>query len=222
MLSLIIAEASLELVPKELWHHNAVASYCKRVSKRPSEVLLDNSWHFGAMKGLQNEIKRGRPDIVHFCLLEACTIPLYDDDEIQVFVHTLHDKVIEVGRGVRMPKSYHRFAGIMEKLFAEKKITSGDQTLFALKDMTFSELVDKIKPDKVIGLSPQGQESNYYDAASRCTNKSCLVVGGFPKGDFEDSTKKRIDTFLSVEKRSLEAHVVMARTLYEYEKTIFM
>jgi rRNA small subunit pseudouridine methyltransferase Nep1 len=222
MLSLIIAEASLELVPKELWRHNAVTSYCRRVSKRPSEVLLDNSWHFGAMKGLQNEIKRGRPDIVHFCLLEACTIPLYDDDEIQVFVHTLHDKVIEVGRRVRMPKSYHRFAGIIEKLFAEKKITNEDQTLFALKDMTFSELVDRIKPDKVIGLSPHGQKSSYYDAASRFTDKSCLVVGGFPKGDFEDSTKKRIDTFLSVEKRSLEAHVVVARTLYEYEKTIFM
>ena len=70
MLSLVIAEASLELVPRELHNHNAITAYCKKMGKRPSEVLLDNSWHFGAMKGLKNEFKRGRPDLVHFCLLE--------------------------------------------------------------------------------------------------------------------------------------------------------
>lgn len=222
MLSLIIAESSLELVPREMWKHNSVTSYCRRAGKRPSEVLLDNSWHFAAMKGIENEIKRGRPDIVHFCMLEACSIPLYEEDELAVYIHTIHDKVIEVGRGVRLPKSYHRFAGIMEKLFLEKKIRSGDQTLLTMRDMTFSELIDKIGPDKVVGLSPNGDESSYSEAAATCTDASCLVIGGFPKGDFADSTKKRIDTLLSVDERSLEAHIVVARTLYEYEKTIFI
>jgi len=222
MLSLIIAEASLELVPKELWRHNSVTSYCKKAGKRPSEVLLDNSWHFAAMKGIDNEIKRGRPDIVHFCLLEACSIPLYEEDELKVYVHTIQDKVIEVGSGVRLPKSYHRFAGIMEKLFVEKRIQSGDQTLLTLKDMTFSQLVDRIKPDRVIGLSSDGQASSYEGAANMCTDKSCLVVGGFPKGDFGESAKRRIDTALQVDRVPLEAHVVVARTLYEYEKTIFI
>ena len=32
-------------------------------------MLLDNSWHFGAMKGIKNEIKRGRPDLIHFIVL---------------------------------------------------------------------------------------------------------------------------------------------------------
>ncbi|MGI0004592.1 MAG: ribosome biogenesis protein, partial [Candidatus Nitrosotenuis sp.] len=146
MLSLIIAESSLELVPKELQRHNSVTSYCKKIGKRPSEVLLDNSWHFAAMKGIKNEIKRGRPDIVHFCLLEACSIPLYEEDEIAVYVHTVDDKVIFVGSGVRLPKSYHRFAGIIEKLFAEKIIKAGNEKLFEMKDMTFSELIDKIQP----------------------------------------------------------------------------
>ena len=124
MLSLVIAEASLELVPKELQHHNSVVSHARKMGKRPSEILLDNSWHFGAMKGIKNEIKRGRPDLVHFCLLEACTIPLYFEDEVSIYVHTLDDKVITVEHGVHLPKSYHRFAGLMEKLFAEKIIKS--------------------------------------------------------------------------------------------------
>ncbi|MGQ0771296.1 MAG: ribosome biogenesis protein [Nitrososphaerota archaeon] len=222
MLSLIIAESSLELVPRELQRHNSVVSYCKKMGKNPSEVLLDNSWHFAAMKGIKNEIKRGRPDIVHFCLLEACTIPLYEEDEITVYVHTIDDKVIFVGEGVRLPKSYHRFAGIMEKLFAEKIIKSDDKKLFELKEMTFSELIDKINPDRVIGLSSEEKQSSYSDIAKLCTDETCLVIGGFPKGDFSDSIKKRIDSLYSVEQRALEAHVVVARILYEYEKTIFM
>ena len=184
MLSLIIAESSLELVPRELQRHNSVVSYCKKMGKDPSEVLLDNSWHFAAMKGMKNEIKRGRPDIVHFCLLEACTIPLYEEDEIAVYVHTVDDKVIFVGEGVRLPKSYHRFAGIMEKLFAEKIIKSDDKKLFELKEMTFSGLIDKINPDRVIGLSSEEKQSSYSEIAKLCTDETCLVIGGFPKGDF--------------------------------------
>ncbi|MBM2852683.1 MAG: ribosome biosis protein [Candidatus Nitrosotenuis sp.] len=222
MLSLVIAEASLELVPKELQHHNSVVSHARKMGKRPSEILLDNSWHFGAMKGIKNEIKRGRPDLVHFCLLEACTIPLYFEDEISIYIHTLDDMVITVEPGVHLPKSYHRFAGLMEKLFAEKIIKSDGQKLLEIKNMTFSDLIDKIKPDNVIGLSSEGTKSSYYDAAATCTSKSCLVIGAFPKGHFSDPVRKRIDSLLSVDASSLEAHVAIARVLYEYEKTVFM
>ena len=40
------------------------------------------------MKGIKNEIKRGRPDIVHFSILEATTIPLYLENKLNLFVHT--------------------------------------------------------------------------------------------------------------------------------------
>ena len=85
MLSLILAESSLELIPKELQNHNSVTSHSKKLGKKPSEILLDNSWHFGAMKGIHNEIKRGRPDLVHFSLLEATTIPLYYEKKISIY-----------------------------------------------------------------------------------------------------------------------------------------
>ena len=94
MLSLIIAEASLELVPSELKHHPSVTAHAKKFGKNHSEILLDNSWHFAAMKGIKNENKRGRPDLVHFSLLEATTIPLYLKNEIMIYVHTIDDKVI--------------------------------------------------------------------------------------------------------------------------------
>ena len=77
MFTIILAESSLELIPPELSNHQSVLAYSKKFKKNISNTLLDNSWHFGAMKGLENEIKRGRPDIVHLTLLSICTSPAF-------------------------------------------------------------------------------------------------------------------------------------------------
>ncbi len=105
MISLIISESALELVPYELEGHPSVISHARKLGKHSSEILLDNSWHFAAMKGIKNEIKRGRPDIVHFSILEATTIPLYLENKLNIFVHTIDDKVIHFGKNVHLQKS---------------------------------------------------------------------------------------------------------------------
>ena len=221
MLSLVLAESALELIPKALQNHPSVISYAKKLEKNPSDILLDNSWHFAAMKGIENEIKRGRPDIVHLCLLEACTIPLYLENKIKIFLHTQDDKVIFIGDKVRIPKSYHRFAGLIEKLFKEKIIESDEKKLLELKDMSFSELLNHIEPKKVVGFSINGKSESYQNVASTLDDDSCIVVGGFQKGHFSELVTKRFNEMYSVDKKSLEAHVVVGRILYEYEKTIF-
>jgi len=222
MLSIIIAESSLELVPAKIQNHPSVISHSQKLGKEPSQILLDNSWHFAAMKGIENEIKRGRPDIVHLCLLEACTIPLYFENKIKVYLHTIDDQVILVNRNVRIPKSYHRFEGLIEKLYNEKTIDSNGKNLLQLQKMNFSELIDLIRPNKIIGFSTEGELSSCENVVSKLDDNSCIVFGGFQKGHFSPSVKKRIDQLFSINKKSLEAHVVVGRTLYEYEKTIFM
>lgn len=219
---MILAESALELVPKELQNHNSVLAYSKKMGKRPSEVLLDISWHFAAMKGIKNEIKRGRPDLIHFCLLECCTIPLYFEKKLRVYVHTINDKVIFVGENVRLPKSYHRFVGLIEKLYFEGKIEQNGEKLFEIRDMTFGDLVDKIDAKKVIGFSTKGQISSYDKIADGIGIDSCIVVGGFSKGHFSDKILKKIDELVSVDRNPLEAHVVVSRLLYECEKRIIM
>ena len=149
MISLIISESALELVPFELENHPSVVSHAKKLGKYPSDILLDNSWHFAAMKGIKNEIKRGRPDLVHFSILEATTIPLYLQNKLNLFVHTIDDKVIHFGKNVHLPKSYHRFEGVIEKLYQEKKIMAKNELLLEIKEQTFSELIDEINPSKI-------------------------------------------------------------------------
>ena len=222
MISLILSESALELVPYELEEHTSVVSHAKKLGKHPSDILLDNSWHFAAMKGIKNEIKRGRPDLVHFSILEATTIPLYYQNKLNLFVHTIDNKVIRFGKNVHIPKSYHRFQGVIEKLFQEKKIISKNELLLDMKEQTFSELIEEINPSNVIGFSTEGELSSYQKIASEIPDNSCIVLGGFQKGHFSDSVQNKITNLYSVGNESFECHVVTSRILYEYEKTIFM
>ena len=222
MLTLVIAESSLETVPNELQNHPSVVSYCKKNKKIHSEVLLDNSWHFAAMKGIENEIKRGRPDIIHLTLLAASNTPLFYKNKLAIFVHTLNDKVISISDSVRLPKSYHRFQGLVEKLFKNKKIETDTTTLLELSDMTFEELLSKIKPDKVIGFSTEGEKSTVDEVSKVITKNSCIVIGGFQKGHFNQKISTQFSELRSIHTDSLETHVVASRILYEYEKTIFI
>ena len=222
MISLIISESALELVPYELEDHPSVVSHARKLGKHSSEILLDNSWHFAAMKGIKNEIKRGRPDIVHFSILEATTIPLYLENKLNLFVHTIDNKVIRFGKNVHLPKSYHRFQGVIEKLYREKKIIANNELLLEIKEQTFSELLAEIKPSKIVGFSTEGELSSYEKIAAQISDNSCIVLGGFQKGHFSDSIQNKITDLYSVGDESFEGHVVASRILYEYEKTIFM
>lgn len=216
----MIAESALELVPRDLQRHNSVLASARRLGKRPSEILLDVSWHFAAMKGIENEIKRGRPDLVHICLLEASSIPLYFADKIRVYVHTIDDRVITLGSSVRLPKSYHRFAGLVEKLYAEGRIEEKGSMLLEIRKMSFADLLKKIKPEHVVGLASEGVSSTYQKLAGEVGGNACIVVGGFSKGQFSDSISKHFDRTASVDKNPLEAHVIISRILYELEKRI--
>ncbi len=180
-LSLILAESSLELIPKEIQNHPSVLSHSKKLGKPPSNILLDNSWHYAAMKGIQNENKRGRPDIVHFSLLAACSIPLYFEKKLSIYIHTLNEQVIKVGEDVHIPKSFHRFAGLIEKLFYEKRIESEGKKLLEMNDMSFSKLIEDISPKSVVGLSSIGKHGSYCDVARSLSENSCIVIGGFQK-----------------------------------------
>ncbi|MCH7757744.1 MAG: ribosome biogenesis protein [Thaumarchaeota archaeon] len=222
MIFLILAESGLELVPSNLQKHVSVISHAHKLRKDPSKILLDNSWHFAAMKGIKDEIKRGRPDLVHFCILEATTIPLYKKNKIKIYIHTIDDKVIYFGDNVNIPKSYHRFEGLMEKLFLEKTIEANGNVLLKIKEKSFSDLIDEIKPSKVVGFSTRGKKNSYENTISEMPEDCCLVIGGYQKGHFSDMVQRRIDQLISIGDSSFEAHVVVARILYEYEKTIFM
>jgi rRNA small subunit pseudouridine methyltransferase Nep1 len=218
LLSLIIAEAALETVPKSIAKHPAVAKDAERKQKPAVEMLLDRSYHHGAMMKLENAERRGRPDLVHFALLEATSTPLYRKNLLKIYVHTIANKIIFLGENVRLPKSYFRFEGLIEKLFKDKKVSSDGNVLMDLKDMKIQDLVDKLKPKKVIGLSRMGARSSAEKVAKIIDDDTIIVVGGFPRGHFSNAVSGKMNYIYSISELALEAHLVIARILYECEK----
>ena len=126
--SIIIAEAALELVPKYLRNHPAVRAHAARLGRNPGETFLDRSYHHAAMKTDPSLSKHGRPDIVHLSLAAAMSSPLYLNNKIKVYISTIDGNNIVIGEGIRIPKSYSRFDGLMADLFKKKRIKNREET----------------------------------------------------------------------------------------------
>jgi rRNA small subunit pseudouridine methyltransferase Nep1 len=174
------------------------------------------------MGRLQDNSKRGRPDIVHFALMEALSTPIFMKGKLHVYVHTINDKLITIADNLRIPKSYFRFEGLTMGLFRDKVVKS-DQgaVLMEISDGTFEDLLNGVKPARVIGLSTTGVQSNAERAVAENLVEDCaFVVGGFPRGHFSESTTRRLNLSYSISDIGLEAHVVIARILYECEKLL--
>src|SRR5918994_7916715 len=143
--SIVIAEAALELVPRSLRNHRAVRAHAARLGRNPGETFLDRSYHHDAMKTDPTLLKHGRPDIVHLSLAAVMSSPLYLNNKIKVYISTIDSNSIMIGEGVRFPKSYSRFDGLMADLFKKKRIKNrnGAELMLELSEgVTFDQLID--------------------------------------------------------------------------------
>jgi rRNA small subunit pseudouridine methyltransferase Nep1 len=174
------------------------------------------------MGKLPDSGKRGRPDIVHFALMEALGTPLFFKDMLRVHVHTIDDKLIAIADNLRIPKSYFRFEGLMVGLFRDKIVKSDEgEVLMEISDGTLADLLNAVKSSHVIGLSTTGVEGTAEKVVVENLADDCtFVVGGFPRGHFSETTTRELTMAYSIGDIGLEAHVVIARILYECEKLL--
>ncbi|AHF79543.1 16S rRNA methyltransferase [Thermococcus paralvinellae] len=218
MLHLIIADSELELVPKSILEHPAVINYAKKRGKRPEEVLLDSTYHHSALKKLEDGNRRGRPDIVHFCLINALESILNKEGKLKVYVHTRNDEVIYVKPETRIPRNYNRFVGLMESLF-KNKVVPPELELLRLEEKTLSQLLEEIKPDAVFIMHEQGEFMKPKDFGQllKQFKEPAVIVGGFPHGDF----KSKVDGVkISLYKEPLMAWTIVNEVVISYEHVI--
>jgi len=222
LLTIILAETALETIPKSLWKHPSVIRHCERRGKPPEFVLLDRSYHHAAMKTLKDSEKRGRPDIVHFALLEALGSPLNKEGLLQVYVHTFSDHVITIEPETRLPRNYNRFVGLMEQLFEFKKIPPTGNPLLIVKKQRLPQLLQIVKPTYVLAFSRKGKICTLEDAVSKLSNKEkpVAIVGGFPHGHFSEKTSGLVDETVAIDLEMLETWTITSRLIYEYERAI--
>ena len=119
-LIIILAECGLELIPKEIRQHSSVKRHLSH--KNYSSQLLDNALHHSAMNNLSNKEKRGRPDIAHLCILNALGSSLNKSGSLELFFHTIRNRIYRINSEIRITRNYNRFKGLMAKLLIDNDI----------------------------------------------------------------------------------------------------
>jgi len=226
-LILILGEAALELVPPEISNHPAVISWAKRRGKKPTEVLLDMSFHYKALRSLDKWYKRGRPDIVHICLLNALSSPLNLAGLLKVYIHTIRDIIIDVNPSIRLPRNYLRFVGLMEQLLVKGGVPpSSEKKLMTAKRGDLKMLLRLLNPDYVILMHERGLYEPPRALGSRIASmlsnnlKVAVIVGGFQHGDFEPYVFKLVSEIVSIFPRPLDAWIVVSRIIESVESML--
>ena len=226
MLTLILAESALETIPRSLWNHHAIKKISKTHRKHPRFILLDRSYHHAAMKELKDSEKRGRPDIVHFALLEALGSPLNKEKLLTVYVHTFGDHTIRVNHEARLPRNYSRFVSLIEQLFEFSRVppNENERPLLTLKHQTLSQLINEVKPAHLLALTRIGKPRTLEEAISNLAKNDNVgvLVGGFPRGHFANATVKLADEIVCIDPEMLETWTVVSRTIYEFERALFL
>lgn len=216
-LTIILAESELERIPQSIIRHPQIKSYAKKRNDAASNLLLDATYHHAAMRGLAECSRRGRPDIVHRCILYVLDSWANAQGLVNMYVHTRNDEVIWINPKTRLPRQYNRFIGLIEQLFKEREILTPDDTLLTCSKKSLKDLLSEQKGEMVLYWE-QGQKSTIYDMFSSKNNLSFTIVfGGFPHGDFHHASSL-IDQKISVEDSSYTASYLLTKTLINYEQ----
>ncbi len=174
------------------------------------------------MKNLGKSKKRGRPDLIHFALLQALGSPLNKERLLQVYVHTNNDYVVTVNSEARLPRNYDRFVGLLEQLFELGRVPSVGQTLLKLEHKTLPQLLEQTKTDYVMAFSRKGSPKTLEEAIPKLLEKQrpAVIIGGFPHGHFSETTIRLADEVVCIDSDMLETWTLTSRVIYEYERAI--
>lgn len=221
MLTIIFVETALELVPFQMQKHPSVRRNARRRGKKPENTLLDRSLHHFGMSDLANSEKRGRPDIIHICLLEALNSPLNLVGKLQVWINTIQDYTINIDSKTRLPRDYNRFKSLIEQVFKNGKAPSNSpQPLLRLRKQSLKELIEEITPSLTIALTSHGEYKTLENLGKMLVTEKQPVafIGAYPSGPMHQETLMLAKHKIKIYKDPLEAWTVASRLIYEYEK----
>lgn len=214
----ILADSALELIPQKIVHFEGIKKTAKKRGKSPHSTILDSSYHHKAMTKLKDSNKRGRPDILHFCLLNLLGAPLVREapNEIRILIHTYNGTLIEINPEIRLPKHYPRFIGLMEQLLIKGLIESKEKSLMKiLTDTTIEEEINNIPTIQRLLFTYNGESINSETYFKEISNLDlAIIIGGFPHGNFSEEIDSLSSKKISVSKFHLEAWTVLSRVAF--------
>jgi len=222
MLTLVLAESEVELIPASILTNPRVVSSAQRRGKPPRELLLESSIHHGAMGSLPEFERRGRPDIMHLVLLVSLESILNKQHQLRLIVHTRNDEQITIDPSTRIIKHYDRFLGLIEQLFVKQVLPDEDNPLLELTPhCSLEHILDKLETDYKVACSSTGKPVNlplfFSNLKKKHKHNITIVVGGFPHGDFHSDIKTMVDDVISIYPEMVPAWTVVSELCVNYE-----
>ncbi len=182
---LVLANASLELIPRELWGGKQVGASARKRGKKPSEMLLDVSLHGWDMERLAGREARGRPDIVHQCLLDAMDSPAHLLGLLDVIVELRGEGGLMFFRpDVRLPRNYDQFKGLMEQVLVHGKAPLDGDPLIWVEQRDLGDYLSELGYEVYVMES----KGSPLDLSSIPAKGAAYVVGAFQEGDMPEKT----------------------------------
>lgn len=171
------------------------------------------------MKTLKDFQKRGRPDILHSCLLNALGSPLNKSGLLTIFVHTVHDKIFKFDSELRIARNYNRFKGLMAKLLIDGRIGLENSKLISSYSGSLEDLIKSYDNREVILFSSKGEILKKHDDLFPSSNDKeyLAIVGGFQKKFFSKDFQGFSDRRVSLSSYSLDAWIVVCKIINYFE-----
>ncbi len=212
MITVILAESSLHFIPKKYHKDRSVIKLSRKRKRDPSHILMDLS-ELRSL-GFKSKVgeKEGRPDVVHRSLLSVTDSPLFLMGRIKLYLHTVEDRLFEVKEGVRPPRSYRRFVGLMEELLRKGSVGPPGKPLIRELNSDLSEVIS----GKVFLLREGGTLQDPIKLLSSIDSFS-IIVGAFPHGDFREEVRSLADVNVTLYKGTLSSSTAISMMLaYAY------
>ena len=221
MLTLVLAESELELMPDELSRHPAVIAHARQRRKPPRQILLDSNYHHAAMAHLPEGRRRGRPDITHLFLLTALESLVNKQGQLHICIHTRHDQVITVDPKTRIMRNYERFLGLLEQLFENRVLPDKKQPFLSLREnVSLKQVIEEQHADLVVVLSIDGTPvvlpQYFTQLKKQNTHHLLCVIGGFPSGEFHTDINTIANEVISLYPEMIPAWTVASELLVNY------
>src|SRR5688572_4267091 len=164
--------------------------------------------HAAAIRQLPDGERRGRPDILHYCLLVLLESPLNKEGRLKVLIHTRNGELVNIRADTRLPRGEARFQGLLSKVLRDGASQDKQPLLWGDGPRSPAQVLAECK-GPVVRLDGAGEAMAPAELAKRAQDgELTLVLGAFPAGGFSADWMKAAPVAASIFPQALNAWAV--------------
>eukprot|EP01023_Acetabularia_acetabulum_P004796 TRINITY_DN12030_c0_g5_i1.p2 TRINITY_DN12030_c0_g5~~TRINITY_DN12030_c0_g5_i1.p2 ORF type:complete len:231 (-),score=27.55 TRINITY_DN12030_c0_g5_i1:725-1417(-) len=183
-------------------------------------ALLNSDDHGRYLQNKQLDPAEYRPDICHQALLTILDSPLNKAGKIKgIFIKTTKNQLIQVNPGIRLPRTFRRFAGLIVQLLQQLSVRATDGSGKLLK--LLKNDLSKHLPvgSRLIGFSKEGSQKDMFEFVNdlqKISGQYVFVVGAFSKGHIQS---EELEHTICISQYPLSAAVALGRITNALERS---